>query len=453
MEFDADTIASFLTNIYKSKFDIDHDVEETMYRRTREILTEAMATGVADAIDSGTVKMPELTFMHQLGHNIDVFSAFRVHHMQQDVARQMIDSEGKLKPFSQFKKDVQPYISHRNKAWLRTEYDTAIRRAHQATDWQQFEADKDVLPNLEWVASTSPNPGADHMVFWGTILPVDDNFWNEHRPGDRWNCKCELRQTDASATIPKVGDSKDDPQNGLENNPGKDGNLFSQNHPYYPEGCLSCPFAGNRLKALYHDLAAKQDCHKCQNVNRVIDSHVETRRARNRKEYERLKNDPDYIDVSYDKASGGVKAIHKEHNFDTAIGRFGIPRGDYERNAVEALFRSGHSVVLRSEAGEPGVKQPDGFIDGRLMDIKGVEGNALYAINRANIQEVDTVVLYFHDETRFDYDSIKQKWEYFPRWLNENSRITDKTVNLKEVICVVNCENDYKLYEIKSPDE
>jgi len=59
-------------------------------------------------------------------------------------------------------------------------------------DWQQFRREADVLPNLKWLPSTSPNPGADHQPFWNTILPIDHPFWAQHRPGDRWNCKCDL---------------------------------------------------------------------------------------------------------------------------------------------------------------------------------------------------------------------------------------------------------------------
>ena len=124
---------------------------------------------------------------------------------------------------------------------------------------------------LEWIPSTSPHPGADHQVFWGTVRPVNDSFWSEHRPGDRWNCKCELRQTEADATIPPMPTDADNPQPGLENNPGRDGELFSQKHPYYPSGCMSCPFAGGHLAALMHGLAHKQNCHQCEKVNKVID--------------------------------------------------------------------------------------------------------------------------------------------------------------------------------------
>jgi hypothetical protein len=116
--------------------------------------------------------------------------------------------------------------------WLQTEYDTAVIRAHQAADWQQFEREKDVLPNLKWMPSTSAHPGADHRVFWGTVRAINDPFWSSHRPGDRWNCKCSLSSTDEPVTqVPDAAPS-DEPQNGLENNPGVDGKLFSDNHPY-----------------------------------------------------------------------------------------------------------------------------------------------------------------------------------------------------------------------------
>ncbi len=85
-----------------------------------------------------------------------------------------------------------------------------MKRAHQAADWQQFMQEADVLPNLKWMPSTSPNPGADHMPFWGTILPIDDPFWDQHRPGDRWNCKKRKTTSDPKAPRPgQIGCCKD----------------------------------------------------------------------------------------------------------------------------------------------------------------------------------------------------------------------------------------------------
>ena len=58
--------------------------------------------------------------------------------------------------------------------------------------------------------TTSPNPEAEHKRFWSVKLtrPIDDPFWNKHRPGDRWNCKCSLEATDEPPT--DIPDDADD---------------------------------------------------------------------------------------------------------------------------------------------------------------------------------------------------------------------------------------------------
>jgi|GEM_PF-1443924 len=233
-------------------------------------MTEAVGTGLMES--SMPVVDLDDAFRDALRHSTEVFSAFKVHRMGKDMAAQLLDSNGNLKPFEQWVKDVQGITSHQVGAWLQTEYDTAVIRAHQAADWQQFEAERDVLPNLKWMPSTSPNPGADHRPFWGTIRPIDDKFWQEHRPGDRWNCKCSLSSTDEEPTPVPDGVVGSDPQPGLSGNPGKDKAVFSQDHPYYPDSCARCPFSSTsalaRLKFTFAN--KKKDCNRCKNANMVI---------------------------------------------------------------------------------------------------------------------------------------------------------------------------------------
>lgn len=368
-----EAIARALVNIYKRKVDIDHEVEENLFQETRQIFNEAISEGYANA-EEKDVPLPDDAFRSSFKHSADVFSAFRVHRMQKDIAAQMIDDDGQVKPFQNFVKDVSPYIEHRNRAWLRTEYDTAILRAQNAAEWKMFEAEKDVYPNLEWIQSTSPDPGADHMIFWGTIRPVDDPFWSEHKPGDRWNCKCELRQTDKNATALPVSDGKSDPMRGLESNPAKAEELFSDHHPYYPSNCASCPFAGSKLMALARGLTGRKNCHACKRVNKEIDRQ---RIIDNRKEYERLKKDPNYFDVEFDDKSGGVKATHVGHNFDKK-------KGWYETSIQNVGFKKGHSIILGEE--RPNAfkqKSCEGLWDNLPFEIAGAESATINNIRNA----------------------------------------------------------------------
>lgn len=219
------------------------DIEINLFNEICDRINEAARKGLDE---SGAVD-PDDDFRTAILRNNEVFAAFKVHRMQNDMARLLLDSNGNLKPFEQWRKEVMPIASHQVGQWLRTEYNTAVLRAHQAADWQQFEREKDVLPNLRWMPSTSVNPGKDHMVFWGTVRPIDDPFWNEHRPGDRWNCKCDLSSTDDPVTEIPDFTRKDNPHPGLDNNPGKDGKLFSDTHPYIANAYPGAKKAVERL--------------------------------------------------------------------------------------------------------------------------------------------------------------------------------------------------------------
>ena len=219
------------------------DIEINLFNEICDRINEAARKGFDE---SGAVD-PDDDFRAAILRNNEVFVAFKVHRMQNDMAKLLLDSNGNLKPFEQWRKEVMPIASHQVGQWLRTEYNTAVLRAHQAADWQQFEREKDVLPNLRWMPSTSVNPGKDHMVFWGTVRPIDDPFWNEHRPGDRWNCKCDLSSTDDPVTEIPDFTRKDNPHPGLDNNPGKDGKLFSDTHPYIANAYPGAKKAVERL--------------------------------------------------------------------------------------------------------------------------------------------------------------------------------------------------------------
>ena len=55
---------------------------------------------------------------------------------------------GYVKPFERWRDDVSSIARHHVGPWLKTEYNTAVIRAHAAADWREFERNKDILPNL-----------------------------------------------------------------------------------------------------------------------------------------------------------------------------------------------------------------------------------------------------------------------------------------------------------------
>lgn len=268
--FDDEVLKKALENIYSKDFHPMSDIERNFFNAVWSAMNEAVDEGSSQIQTSDH----DTDFLQQLKGNNAVFAAFKVHRTQRDMARLLADSNGNLKPFEQWVNEVMPIADHQMRHWLKTEYDTAVIRAHHAADWQQFLREKDIFPNLKWVESTSINPGADHRIFWNTVLPIEHPFWNEHRPGDRWNCKCDLISTDEEPTdIPETAEPADEPQRGLKNNPGKDGIIFSDNHPYFPSDCKHCAFykptVTDRLKAFFTNRA--KDCYNCPYIKGCID--------------------------------------------------------------------------------------------------------------------------------------------------------------------------------------
>ena len=141
-------------------------------------------------------------------------------------------------------------------------------------------------------------------------------------------------------------------------------------------------------------------------MNEALASRIKA----NMEEYYRLLEDSNYTNVRFNEKTGGLSAIHIEHNFDPTIGIFGIPRGDYERISIDVLYEYGKTVVLGSEKRGIGKKAPEGLLDGKEFDIKGIEGtgkrNIIDKISDASYQGVETVVLYFHDADTFNLQKI-----------------------------------------------
>lgn len=414
-------------------------------------------------------------FYEQLRHSGEVFSAFKVHRAQNDIAARLLDSNGALKPFNQWLKEVLPIASHQCGAWLKTEYNTAVIRAHQAADWQQFRREQDVLPNLRWMPSTSVHPGEDHRRYWGTIRSIDDDFWSHHRPGDRWNCKCTLSNTDEPVTPLPKGQEKvaDNPQPGLKGNPGTTAQLFSDDHPYFPDSCEHCPFYAPTIsdRLYYFFQNRKKLCNTCQYVNKRIEKIVNDKRElikKRREEYRRLLKDDSYTEVKFNKKTGGLRANHIGHitHDGPKAERFfeELTSTDLENECQMQLFRMGHKVLFLDELKKKrGQQLPalDMELNGVLMDIRSVTGNGWYSnifgakndqLRRFNSREdisasADSLCLYFHDARLFDREKMKRSINFFKYQRNNNGEPIERF--LKHVYCVVKGQEDILIFDIE----
>lgn len=308
--FSADILEGFLRKIYDG-FDVSREIEPSAWREVLRILNE----GAVKGLTQGGERQHTTQFLQAIKHSNEVFSAFKCHSMGVKMAERLRDKDGNLRPFKEWREAVQPIASHHVGAWLKTEYDTAVLRAHQGSLWQEFERNKDILPNLRWMPTTSVSPENVHKGYWTSrlTLPVDDPFWQDNHPANRWNCKCSLEATSDKADTGHVAEmarQDNTAQQGLENNP-RDGHLFSDKHPYFPDSCSSCPFKKqsklqNWIGRLFNKGGQTKDCYNCPYVETPKSGLTDEQKA-------------------YRKAlQMEARAKFQDHEVDTEIGKITI---------------------------------------------------------------------------------------------------------------------------------
>lgn len=336
-----------MKSIYEG-FDTEKEIEPNMYAELLRLMNEATIEGLS--MSNFSIEHNR-EFLHAIKHSNEVFSAFKTHAMGRSMQAKLLDEKGRLKSYDRWAKEVRSISSHHVGAWLRTEYNTAVLRAHNAGDWREFMANKDIMPNLRWVPTTSPDAEATHRSFWEKklTLPIEHPFWNKHHPGDRWNCKCALEATDEPASNENIIKDIPDiaPQRGLENNAGKDGIIINNNHPYFPKNCKQCSFYKNRgfrnkVKTWFNN--HEKDCYNCEYLNKKLE------------------------DVHYKEVPGYNGRFYISENADKSEIKDNV-------RCAESLLNSFKNMTLkiRPHVYEHNVKNPEYEINGKIADRKGIE--------------------------------------------------------------------------------
>lgn len=176
-----------------------------------------------DPINSKTVQ--------HIKQNIYKFSGAKTYQQLAEMNSFLVDEKGKIRSYSEFKRKVDAVHQNYNRNYLQAEYQTSKRAAQSVRQWKEFEANKDLFPNLKYMTVGDDRVRHDHEKLHGIIKPVDHPFWNTHNPPNGWRCRCYLVPTTEKETTEKTAI---EPDKGFAFNPGKINKLFDENnHPYF----------------------------------------------------------------------------------------------------------------------------------------------------------------------------------------------------------------------------
>ena len=200
-----------------------------------ELVSKQIFNGVEKGYGTTLVaaKGTDKAMLEALQKNVYRFSGFKNYHFVLEANRLLVNDEGNVRGFSDFRKAVLDLNKEYNLNFLRTEYNHAVATSRMASKWKKFAEDEAALPLLQFETVGDDHTRAAHQKLDGVIKPVNDAFWNKWLPPLDYNCRCTVRQL-ADGEVSAISNEEfGEPKKGFGINWGRERVVFPDTHPQF----------------------------------------------------------------------------------------------------------------------------------------------------------------------------------------------------------------------------
>lgn len=237
MNYTDEQIKQLIEGIYSgniTEYELPVELYEAIANYFKKGLYEGYGMTLTDAVGS------DLELLIELRENVYMFSAAKTYQQVKDIAGQMIGPDGELRIVREFNEVGRQTFDQWNDTWGATEYNTTVGQAQSASKWNEIEKNKEALPNLTYSAIEDANTSEECAAMDGITAPVDDPIWDSNAPLQHFNCRCILIQHEDGVKL-STSDEKEEAVQKVDEfiqplfkmNPGKDGYIWSDKHPYF----------------------------------------------------------------------------------------------------------------------------------------------------------------------------------------------------------------------------
>ncbi|WP_392419396.1 phage minor head protein [Capnocytophaga canis] len=216
------------------------ELSDAYILKTYQELNGALSDGFkADnfKVNKATGKIPIEAL--QMQRNLFKFSGAKNYAVLEHINQILTSDKGKN--WNAFKNEVLKLNPKYNKNYLQAEWQTAKQAGYHAANWQAYQDNKALYPNLKYQTQKDNKVREAHQALQGIIAPIDSDFWKTHYPPNGWRCRCYVVQTAEPPTegeLPVLTD-KEFPKE-FRGNVGISGEVFKETdankgkpHPYF----------------------------------------------------------------------------------------------------------------------------------------------------------------------------------------------------------------------------
>jgi SPP1 gp7 family putative phage head morphogenesis protein len=226
-----DTIMAIAKQLHEGKISVN-DLSDELIKLIYDELESGAVEGLGndyDEDDKEVTKDKKATARKVKG-NVYRFAAAKNYTENVELSNALLDEDGKLRTWSEFKIQVDQIHETYNRNYLQAEFQTARRSGQAIRQWEEYQENADLFPNLEYRTVGDDRVRDDHRDLDGVIKPLNDPFWDQWFPPNGFRCRCGTRQTDNGVS---KGTPKGSPDKGFKQHVGKTLEIYSDEHPAF----------------------------------------------------------------------------------------------------------------------------------------------------------------------------------------------------------------------------
>lgn len=211
-----------------------NDIDVELVRYLADEYFKATQEGYGVQLSEIDYDTPDYEMLRKLQENVYHFAGAKNYQEMKAITKELVNAEGKLRTFSEFKQVAFEILKEYNTAWMETEYNFAVAAGQMGATWTRIQENKQDIPLLKYLTVGDDRVRPAHKELEGVTRPVDDTFWDLYYPPNGWNCRCDVLQIQTGKVTP-VNDivTPDDMPALFKTNLAKNGMVFPKDHPYY----------------------------------------------------------------------------------------------------------------------------------------------------------------------------------------------------------------------------
>jgi SPP1 gp7 family putative phage head morphogenesis protein len=229
---ESDALNAMIEEIYRLQ-GTDGTINQAVTKIFADNLWAGVVKGFGDDLVSIDYDSPDHAMLLEIQKNVWQFSAAKNYQQLRELSDALLDENGNLRTFEQFKEFALKINAKYVKTWMRTEYNLAVTGAQAASMWLRFNENKSTLPLLMFDAVMDSQTTDLCRSLDGTIRPVDDAFWNVYMIPNHFGERSTIRQLSTGVVTPDHKLPTADIPDMFKTNLAKQGLIFPEKHAYF----------------------------------------------------------------------------------------------------------------------------------------------------------------------------------------------------------------------------